>query len=301
VDCQALARDHRARVIANDRALGPAVARNMAAAAATGDVLVFIDSDVVVSRASLKRLVAIFDESGSIDAVFGAYDDRPRDAGFMSQYKNLSHAFVHRASARLASTFWAGFGAVRRDAFFAVGGFDERFARPSVEDIDLGYRLTAAGFEIALDPTLSCCHLKRWTLGGAILSDIRDRGIPWTQLVLRYGVAGDHLNLSAVHRASVVLAYLVLLTGAIAILVDARAAWAAVLSLAGLGILNRTYYRFFYRERGLVFALRVFPVHLLHHLCNGVSFVVGSVLFAASQIFGVRLGPALPIEPWPNS
>ena len=44
------------------------------------------------------------------------------------------------------TTFWTGLGAVRRDAFLAVGGFDgARYPHPSIEDIELGRRLFAAG------------------------------------------------------------------------------------------------------------------------------------------------------------
>jgi glycosyltransferase involved in cell wall biosynthesis len=135
-DCEPLAAGHGARVIHVPRPSGPAVARNLGAAAATGDVLVFVDSDVVVSRSGLARLISIFHDRPHPTAAFGAYDEAPAHRGFMSQYKNLSHAFVHRTAAPKAQTFWAGLGAVRRDAFCAVGGFDERFDRPSVEDID---------------------------------------------------------------------------------------------------------------------------------------------------------------------
>src|SRR5262249_55051857 len=129
-------------------AAGPASARNAGARRARRDVLVFVDADVVIAPGSLERLARMFDERPSVAAIFGAYDEQPADPGFISQYKNLAHSFVHQASAGKAETFWAGFGAVRRDAFFAVGGFDERFTRPSVEDIDLGYRLTRARYEV---------------------------------------------------------------------------------------------------------------------------------------------------------
>jgi len=95
------------------------VARNAAAATAGGDVLVFIDSDVVVSRAGLNRLAAVFTEHPRTAAVFGSYDEQPADPGFVSQYKNLSHCFIHRTAAADARTFWAvsaRFGVRRFDA-----------------------------------------------------------------------------------------------------------------------------------------------------------------------------------------
>src|SRR5258706_9494581 len=216
-DCRRLASRHGARVIAIHGPSGPAVARNVAAAAAVGEVLVFIDADVAVSGMGLARMTRIFVEHPGTVAAFGSYDERPGEPGFMSQYRNLSHSFIHHSSALEARTFWAGFGAVRKDAFQAIGGFDERFDRPSVEDIDFGYRLAEAGYTVVLDPTLSACHLKRWTLRSAIVSDVRDRGIPWTQLILRYGALRDDLNLRAEYRWSVVLAYVAL----------ASLAWAA--------------------------------------------------------------------------
>jgi glycosyltransferase involved in cell wall biosynthesis len=296
-DCRHIALEHGARVVMIDGPSGPATARNAAAAAAVGDVFVFIDADVVVSRSGLARLVRIFRDQPSTTAVFGAYDDHPAHPGFMSQYKNLSHACVHRSSPARALTFWAGFGAVRRGPFHMVGGFDERFERPSVEDIDLGYRLTEAGYEVVVDPALTACHLKRWTLRSAIVSDVRDRGIPWTQLVLRYGVRRDHLNLSARHRWSVVFAYLALVALMLA-LYDGRFAVGLALSLFGMIVMNGDYYRFFYRTRGGWFAFRVWPMHVLHHLCNGVSFATGTLLFVAARHLRLRLPYSLATDAW---
>jgi cellulose synthase/poly-beta-1,6-N-acetylglucosamine synthase-like glycosyltransferase len=296
-DCRSLAALHGARVVAIDGPQGPAAARNAAAAVASGEILVFVDADVVVSRSSVERMAAIFREHPDVSAAFGAYDEHPTEPGFMSQYKNLSHSFIHQSSAHNARTFWAGFGAVRREAFHAVGGFDERFERPSVEDIDFGYRLTGAGYQVMLEPTLAARHLKRWTLGSVVATDIFDRGIPWTQLILRYGAMRDDMNLRIEHRFSIVLAYLT-----VASLVFARfdSQFLANLPLlvAGLTLLNQRYYRFFYRKRGALFTARVWALHGLHHLYNGVAFAAGITLFAAVRGFGLRLPGALPVDAW---
>lgn len=295
-DCQDVASRHGARVLAIEGPSGPAVARNAAVAASNGDVVVFVDADVVVSAEGLARVQQIFEERPDAAAVFGAYDDQPAHPGFMSQYKNLSHAFIHRSSCPQARTFWAGFGAVRRRAFDRVGGFDERFSRPSVEDIDLGYRLTRSGHRVILDAGLSACHLKQWTVGSAIVSDIRDRGIPWTQLILRYGALADDMNLRIEYRLSVLIAYLAVL----AILLagqDARFLAAAPVLVAALTILNRGYYQFFYRRRGAAFVTRAWLLHVVHHLYNGVSFAAGAALFLAARA-GVRLPGALSPDPW---
>jgi GT2 family glycosyltransferase len=296
-DCRPVASRHQARVVVVPGPSGPAVARNAAAAAASGDVLVFVDADVAVSRAGLERMARIFSDQPKTAAVFGAYDEGPADPGFMSQYKNLSHSFIHHTSATRAQTFWAGFGAVRRDAFQQVGGFDERFDRPSVEDIDFGYRLTAAGYEVLLDPLLSASHLKRWTIGAAIASDVRDRGIPWTQLIWRYRALSNDLNLRTEYRWSVVLAYLALVSLLLAPY-DRRVLVTLPLLIVGLTALHRRYYRFFYQKRGAWFAIRVWAMHVVHDLCNGLSFAIGTGLFFAARYLGVHLPGGLSTESW---
>jgi cellulose synthase/poly-beta-1,6-N-acetylglucosamine synthase-like glycosyltransferase len=299
-DCHRLANDYGAQVIDIDGPVGPAAARNQAAARATGDVLVFVDADVVPSRPAIDRLERIFTERPGIAAAFGAYDEHPADAGFTSQFKNLSHCFVNKTAASKARTFWAGFGAVRRQAFLDVGGFDERFRRPAVEDIDLGYRLSERGHQILLDASLSACHLKRWTIRSAIVSDVRDRGVPWTQLVLRYGALTDDLNLRVDNRLSIVLAYAMVLALALAPFEPWLLAGLPLLA-GSMTALHRRYYAFFYRKRGLVFTIGAWLLHLVHHLCNGVSFVAGSLLYICSRYCRLRLPGALAPDAWSAS
>lgn len=285
------------RLIEHPGPSGPAVARNIGATVATGEVLVFIDSDVVASPAELTRLTDTFDRHPEVAAVFGAYDDHPAEPNLISQYKNLTHSYIHRTSDKVAQTFWAGFGAVRAKAFFEVGGFDERFPRPSIEDIDLGYRLCAAGHLLWLDGDRQVCHLKHWTFSSLLSSDVLDRGIPWTQLIWRQGRARNDLNLKNAYRVSVALTYilLALLLGAFfkpVLLLPAG------LTVLVLHLLGRDLYQYFLLQRGFIFALRVAPLHYLYHLYNGFSFLTGSTLYLVRRWLGIRLPGSLPTTPW---
>jgi len=118
---------------------GPAAARNFGAIHARGEVLFFVDADVVVAPGTLERVLKVMENDSELAAVFGSYDAQPRAAGVISQYRNLLHHFVHQTGNSEASTFWAGCGAIRRAVFEKIGGFDQKqFRRPSIEDIELG-------------------------------------------------------------------------------------------------------------------------------------------------------------------
>jgi glycosyltransferase involved in cell wall biosynthesis len=184
------------RVLRQNVRRGPAAARNLGAQEARGKILLFIDADVAVRPTTLARVAAHFQSRPELAALFGSYDDAPAATNFVSQYKNLFHHFIHQQSHERAETFWAGCGAVRREIFLRVGRFDEkRYTEASIEDIELGYRLRRAGYEILLDRGLQVCHLKRWTLPGLLRADIFRRAVPWSLLLLERGRMTDDLNL----------------------------------------------------------------------------------------------------------
>jgi GT2 family glycosyltransferase len=286
-----------ATLLTIEHACGPAIARNRAAEIASGDVLVFVDTDVVVDHEALSRLATIFRSQPDAGAAFGAYDETPADPGFLSQCKNLSHSFVHQQASGDAQTFWAGLGAVRAEVFARVGGFDERFPRPSVEDIDLGYRIRGTGGRIVLDPSIQGKHLKRWTFKSTVITDVRDRGVPWTQLLYRYGGLHNDLNVTVSYRWCVVVAYL-LVASLCAALQWPTMVTVAPLAVLTLWILDRQYYGYFVTRRSVGFALGWFPFHVVHHLCNGVSFFIGTLLYLAAQRYRLPIPGALPATSW---
>src|SRR5579883_1906482 len=180
-----IAKSFGAIVIPTEGRRGPAVARNLGAQAAKGSVLFFVDADVQMYDGTVDRVWDAFQNDASLDALIGSYDDSPADQDFLSQYKNLMHCYVHQRAQSEASTFWSGCGAIRREVFLAHSGFSNDYGRPAIEDIELGYRLIQARRKIRLDRELCVKHLKRWTFWGLVKTDILDRGIPWSELILR--------------------------------------------------------------------------------------------------------------------
>jgi GT2 family glycosyltransferase len=258
-------------VIDAPRAAGPAAARNSGVQRASGDVVVFVDSDVAVHPDAFERIRTAFGEDQTLAAVFGSYDDDPRSDGIISDFRNLLHHHVHQAAAGPAATFWAGLGAVRREDFVAIGGFDERnFPRPSIEDIDLGMRLVDRGGRIMLDPFLQGKHLKRWSFAEMIRTDFAARGVPWVTLLLRRGSSSTALNLGWRHRLTAA-ASLTLLTA----LARRRLPASAALVLL-IVILNQSFYRLLLRQRGPAVLLAAVPLHVVHHLVGLAAVPVGA-------------------------
>lgn len=275
-----VARAAGARVVRLGGNSGAAAARNAGVReTSVGDVLLFVDADVVIAADVVARVRATFAARPEIAALFGSYDDRPRAGGIVSPYRNLLHHYVHQHGATEAFTFWAGCGAVRRAAFTGVGGFDERAWRRAIEDIELGYRLRAAGHRIVLDPTLQCTHLKRWTIRSMFWTDLTMRAIPWTRLMLETPAAGSDLNLTRAQRISVALGGVGLGLCTLAI---ARPALLVpgITALAGVVFLNRAFYAYLAERRGLAFALASVPLHLLYFVCSGLGYAWANLTHA---------------------
>jgi hypothetical protein len=137
-----------------------------------------------------------------------------------------------------------------------------------------------SGYRILLDKDLQVKHLKHWKWRGCLKTDIFDRAVPWSQLILESGFLPCDLNLQPSHRISaflvgiLVLTVIVLLLGTLNLFsFPADIFFMASLALiAALLILNRKMYGFFYRERGPKFAIMAIPLHFLYYFYSSSSF-----------------------------
>jgi hypothetical protein len=157
-----------------------------------------------------------------------------------------------------------------------MGGFDETYTKPSIEDIELGYRLKKAAYTIRLCKSLQVKHWKRWTVVSMLQADFFQRALPWTQLIHRDGGLVNDLNIGISGRVSVMLTYGLLVALVLSPWQPLFLVGAAVMGLM-LFILNVRLYRFFLRKRGFRFAVQTIPWHWLYFLYSGVAFAIGTL------------------------
>ncbi len=266
-----IAAEAGARVVPSGGRVGPGGARNRGAEVAKGDVLWFVDADVVVHADAARVLTDALARTGTA-AVFGTYDEFPAATNFLSQYKNLAHRHHHVRSERAAETFWAGCGAVRADAFWSVGGFDaERYPLPSIEDIELGVRLRERGHAILIEPGLQGRHLKAWHFASLLRTDIVQRAVPWTRL-MRERPSRATLNVSFRERLRALLAWV--LAAALVVALAGKGSFALVLALVVAAIAaNAHLFGLFARTNGVPFALGAILFHQFAYLYASAAYV----------------------------
>jgi GT2 family glycosyltransferase len=135
---------------------GPAVARNIGAKSAAGEVFLFLDADTSARPDLLGHSARRFEKEPELVAVVGYYDKFPLNRTAFARYKALMVHFWFR-EAKVMESFETCCGAIRREAFFEAGGFDESYADADVEDYEFGYRVMKQG-PILVDHTMIVGH-----------------------------------------------------------------------------------------------------------------------------------------------
>jgi hypothetical protein len=213
--------------------------------------------------------------------------DAPAAAAYVSKSRKLLHHYTPAPEPGEAQTFWAGCGSVRRSVFIDVGMYDEwRFSRPQIEDIELGYRLSARGYRILLQPEIQVTHLKRWTFATMLKADFMDRGVPWARLLAEQrallGPAASKaksLSLRAKEKNNTFFVCLgFLLLGLSVKPKDHLLATLGAICLLFVVARGLPLYRFFLHKRGLVFAICGVVLHMVYYVTAAVSVVWGALL-----------------------
>ena len=260
-----------------DGPLGPAHARNLAAKEIDTDIIVFVDSDVEVHPDAIRLLVEPLGTDPPIAATFGSYDDQPGCTRVAALYVNLRHYCTHQANAGVAETFWAGLGAVRRETFLAMGGFDESFTVPSIEDVELGVRLRRAGHQLRTIPAAQGKHLKDWTLTQLWLTDVFARAIPWSSLMMEADGVRGTLNAANDQKIAAMLAPLIGLTAILGLLTSNYWWVATVICMIGWVVPNRKLFRLLFQRGGLRALLGGMALHWIYYIYATSSLVCVSL------------------------
>jgi hypothetical protein len=266
----ALPADARVQVVRNDGPPGPSAARNAGARAARCPYLLFLDADVFVRPDICARLARAF--AAGADAVVGI-EAEVAAPNLASRYKNLWMRYTYLKLPRRIELFYTSCAAVRRDLYVAVGGMDEGYRSPSVEDTAFGRTLAARGARIVLEKEIAVEHRKTYTPGRLLVTAFR-RGAAMGRCILRLarrGVEGNWTSVPTTFVISLPFAALAPLWWAAAPWSVAVAAAGCAGSLAAVYVLNLGWLSYLAsREPRLLFwALPYLPVELAAGFAGG--------------------------------
>lgn len=169
----------RVHLLALEENVGFGAGNNRGAAAAQGAFLLLLNSDAWIDALSLQRLHATFAERPRLGLAAPQLrypDGRLQfawapETGVMGETlqkmrnrfeaRAWNHRLLPRLLRRLTGPGWysAACVMVRRQAFEAIGGFDEEIFL-YFEDVDLCRRLRLAGWQMALVPAAEAFHVK---------------------------------------------------------------------------------------------------------------------------------------------
>ena len=273
------------RIVESGGRLGPAAARNIGAREAQGDLVFFIDSDVMVRPDTLARLVERF-EQGDVDGLVGVQAAAMRYRDLPSQYKNIWMRWTYVRQTGDVPLFYTTAAAIRRDAFLYAGGFDEGYGTPSLEDTDFGQKLARLGIRVRVDPALEVEHVKRYSLTSLLRTDYL-RAVAMTRMKLRApsDLAKNNTSVPGSYMLSVPLSGLALAALVLGAALGSSALLAAGLgALAGTVVCNREFLGALRDSDGWVRTLRAVPILWLELLVVGAGTAVGMLTY----VFGRR-------------
>ncbi len=278
------------QVVGAEKGGGLAAARNRGAKEATGEILLFLDSDIVLADDALPAMERAFRDTGC-DALVGHYEKPPKGT---PPFTALLDSFVlwhHEQSATDGEIpwFWASIGAVRRELFEETGGFRED--RRGAEDFDFGYDISSRGSKILRREDICGSHKRVHTLW-SYLKEVFCRTADLTDLALRrkggapgtpYSNWRDRVNLPMAW-----LMFLTLLAGTFI-----KALWWLNIVSAGAAliysfVINRGMFKFAGKGRIFFFGPFMFYCHVAAYLTAVIAILFGAARFVGRSFGGRR-------------
>ena len=182
-DTVKIAKSYPVRVIELEKNEGPAKARNIGVRAAKGDIIFFLDSDVIVLDGTIKEVKDYFGRNPSANCVIGICSTEPLNNGFVPKYMAMFE-YIHliRTKDNKVSVFAPRCGAVRKDFFEKIGGYNETYRGADVEDFEFARRVNKVDC-IILNTRMMVIH--EFATFKQAARNYFKRAVMWVHLFLR--------------------------------------------------------------------------------------------------------------------
>ncbi len=213
-----LANKYGFQVFSNSKRSGAAQARNHGAKLASGDYIIFMDSDVVITKNILQRVEKRIIENREIDILQGFYGPYTRRKNYISLYKHLWINYTYKILPETIYWVFGCFFVIKRRVFIQSGGFDPQMdSYCATDDIEFGKRLNKLGYKIVLDKELQVEHLRYYNLLSLLSNDFK-RGRAWSEMFLSgnnsilWLLKRGFLNISPSFLISIPLSWLIIVS-----------------------------------------------------------------------------------------
>lgn len=142
---------------------GLSVARNTGAKAAKGEILIYTDDDCIAEPDWLNWIVALFSDDPKIGAAGGPNIPPKAETATQALVAAAPGGPAHVLLSDTRAEHLPGCNfAVRRSVFEEVGGFNPVF-RTAGDDVDICWRILAAGYELGFHPAAFVWHHRRFS------------------------------------------------------------------------------------------------------------------------------------------
>ncbi|MBN1354911.1 glycosyltransferase family 2 protein [bacterium] len=251
-----IARNYPITIVKN-RHKGVSAARNFGARYATGSIILFIDTDVILPKNGLEILEELF-RNTTVQGAVGILSRHIRYRNFASKYKNHWMRFTYQRLDENIHLFYTSCAAIRKEIFLASGGFDTHYRTPSIEDTVFGAMLGNQGIRIVPIPQLEVDHVKRYSLWTVLTTDL-NRSSALVKYILRskLGEASERIRKTSVPGRFIFAALFTSISLVTLLLSPFLGIPALVVFAAGLlmaMIMNRPWIHYLQSEEGFAFA-----------------------------------------------
>lgn len=182
-----IAKKFKSKIIKLKTKSGAAAARNIGIKKAKNDIILFIDSDMIITENSFKELIKTFSNK-AIDGVIGNYSNITINKNLLTNYQNLythyNYLSIGREKIVQIKNFWTAFGAIKTK-ILKQNLFDPSFK--GLEDIEIGLRLADKGYKLILNKNIQNIHNNYYNLK-KFIKNYYSKSKAWLDISIKKGL-----------------------------------------------------------------------------------------------------------------